>query len=191
MDTSDGAAEAVAPQQRFEIKVTLTEQDFAQLMRQVRVLPVERAMSIMPCALLGVVAAFVGFLGWEWLAQHYPGLRVPGGDTLAVAILIGAFLLLWLKAIVPLYIRGVFRGQPIGMGEVHLVADENDIATDTAGILTRVPWTLINRIVETDQRVFLMYGRLTGIIVPKSAFASTDEAARFSTFARSQAVAAH
>src|ERR1043165_3752413 len=133
MNISNGAADAAAPEQRFEITMTLNEQDFAQFMRNARALPLERVISIMPCVLLGLIGGLIGVVGWYWLARHYSSLRFPGGEILAVSLVVGALLLLWLRVIVPSYIHGMFRGQPVGMGDVRLVADEKEIVTDAAG----------------------------------------------------------
>ena len=90
-------------------------------------------------------------------------------------------------ALLPLYHRGVFAGQPMALGETKLVVDNRGVASNMGDIVLAMPWPSIARVVETDDYVFLIYARLAAIIVPKRAFASADQAKRFAAFARQMA----
>jgi hypothetical protein len=88
------------------------------------------------------------------------------------------------------YHRSSFEGQPAALSEMKVVADVRGIGSNVAEVVIALPWSRVIRIVETDRHIFLMFARLAGVIVPKRAFATLDQARRFATFARSMAPSA-
>ena len=84
------------------------------------------------------------------------------------------------------YVDSMFYGQPIGMGETTIVADATGVNATSAGIEIRIPWDKVQDVIVTDQHLFLMFGRLVGVIVPRRAFANDGEAQRFAEFVRSK-----
>jgi YcxB-like protein len=82
------------------------------------------------------------------------------------------------------YIDSMFYGQPIGMGETAIVADTAAVTNTSAGVATRVPWDKVQDVVVAKEHLFLMFGRVTGVIVPRRAFANDADAERFADFVR-------
>ena len=56
----------------------------------------------------------------------------------------------------------------------------------SAGIEPHVPWDKVLDVIVTNEHLFLMFGRLVGLIVPRRAFANDGEAQRFAEFVRSK-----
>jgi hypothetical protein len=82
------------------------------------------------------------------------------------------------------YIDSMFYGQPIGMGDTTIVVDGKGVNTTSAGVEIRIPWDKVKDVIAAKEHMFLMFGRLTGVIVPRRCFADDGEAQRFAEFVR-------
>jgi hypothetical protein len=169
---------------RFEVRTTLEPLDYVHLMRVVRWSAIERVVSwlaIMGMAGICAVAALVAtepFIGrlpvypyWDW------GLAVALAGALLGAAIYFVF-------IMGPYIDSMFYGQPIGMGDTVIVADGKGVNATSAGVEVRVPWDKVKDVIAAQEHMFLMFGRLTGVIIPRRAFADDGEAQRFAEFVR-------
>src|SRR5262247_1783295 len=117
--------------------------------------------------------------------------RRPIEQVAALLPVLGIFAvvlyLVYRFALLPLYERSLFAGQPMALGETKLVVDNRGVASNMGDIVLAMPWASIVRVVETDEHVFLIFARLAAVIVPRRAFASADQARRFAAFARQMA----
>jgi len=170
---------------RFEIRTRLEPLDFLHLMTVVRWSAIERIvswLSIVGAAAIGAIASIaleplIGRLPvyayWDW------GLAftIAGG-------LVGA--LIYKVFVMGPYVDSMFYGQPVGMGETTIVADTRGVDATCVGIATQIPWNKFQDVIVTNEHLFLMYGRIVGLIVPRRAFANNDEAQRFAEFVRSK-----
>lgn len=169
---------------RFEVRTRLEPLDYLRSMAAVRWSVIERVVAwlaavgmsgIGAIAALIVLEPFVGRLPvypyWDW------GLAVALASALAAFVVYKVF-------IMGPYVDSMFAGQPIGMGESRIVADANGVTATSAGVETHIPWERMLDVVVTDQHLFLMFGRVVGVIVPRRAFADDADAQRFAEFVR-------
>ena len=110
---------------------------------------------------------------WDW------------GLAIAIAGALLGFLIYKVFIMGP-YVDSMFYGQPVGMGETTIVADTRGVDATCVGIATQIPWNKFQDVIVTNEHLFLMYGRIVGLIVPRRAFANNDEAQRFAEFVRSK-----
>ncbi|MBW3635720.1 MAG: YcxB family protein [Armatimonadetes bacterium] len=74
------------------------------------------------------------------------------------------------------------KKQPMFAGPITIKADDEGISgTSTVGRDT-IFWPAIHKIIETDAHFFVLNAPQGGLIIPKRAFASNEEAARFGAF---------
>jgi|SRR5262245_27686219 len=177
------AGTATAREPPFDLAFRVETQDYRAFVRAARSRPIEQLAALLPVMAITALAAFVG---------EIVGSTSGKSDAVAwgigVAVLCAVVLyLIYRFALLPLYHRGVFAGQPVALGETKLVVDNRGVASNMGDIVLAMPWPSITRVVETDDHVFLMYARLAAIIVPRRAFASADQARRFAAFARQMA----
>ena len=171
---------------RFEVRIRLEPLDYVHLMGVVRWSFIERVvawLAIVGAALIGALAAsiatepLVGRLPvypyWDWF------LAVAIAGALAGVVLYKVF-------IMGPYVDSMFYGQPVGMGETTIVADGKGVDAACAGTATQIPWDRFQDVIVTNEHLFLMYGRIVGLIVPRRAFADDGEAQRFAEFVRSK-----
>jgi hypothetical protein len=169
----------------FELTFRVEARDYQAFMRKLRWRPIERVVSFLSAVGLGVVAGVIGYVASLAFGKV--------GAEWGWAIAVGSALILYLVyrlTVMRSYYRSFFAGQSMALGETKLVADMRGIGANVADIVLAMPWPRVVRIVETDQHVFLMFARLAGVIVPKRAFTSADQARRFTAFARSMAPSA-
>jgi hypothetical protein len=180
MDAPRGAVgSAPVREPPFELTFRLEARDYQAFLRKLRWRAIERAVAELPAVALGIIGALIGL-------SAFRGEGSDAGWGFAAALGGGLILYLGYRLVVmPSYHASLFAGQPMALGDIKVVADMRGIGTNVAEIVTAMPWPRVARIVETDQHVFLMFARLAGVIVPKRAFASTDQAKRFVAFARS------
>src|SRR5262245_12410649 len=188
LDMDDLSAPTPSPWQatRFEVRTRLETLDYLQAMRVVRWKPIERIVAwLSAVGMCGIGAIAVG-LAADPLVKGLPAYAYWDWD-LAAAIT-GALLGLVVYYVFVLgpYMDSMFEGQPIGMGETTIVADANGVAATSIGIETRVPWTNVLDVITTNEHLFLMYGRVVGVIIPRRGFADDGEAQRFADFVRSK-----
>jgi YcxB-like protein len=172
---------------RFEVRATLEPLDYLHLMTIVRWSGIERLVAWLAAVGmtgLGAIAALIAsepftgrlpvFAYWDW------------SYAIAFAGALVAFLVYRIFVMGP-YIDSMFYGQPIGMGETTIVADSTGVNATSAGIGISVPWNKVEAVIVRDEHLFLMFARLTGVIIPRRAFANDNEAQRFAEFVRSKA----
>jgi YcxB-like protein len=182
MDGPRVAAGAATAREPFDLTFRLNAGDYHAFVRNARWSGTEWTVSV-----LQAVAAFgLGVL---------LGLAVmlaTGTDTpvsLAVAALVGGLVVYCVNqfALEPAYWRSQFTGQPYARADIKVVVDARGIASNMGDIVLALPWTSVQRVVDTDSHVFLLFARLAAVIVPKRAFPSAEEARRFVQFARGMA----
>jgi YcxB-like protein len=170
---------------RFEIRTRLEPLDYVHLMTVVHWNGIERVVAWL--AIVG--AAAIGTLIPLALEPLIGRLPVHGfWDWGLVAILAGGLVgaLVYKVFIMGPYVDSMFYGQPIGMGETLIIADTTGVNTTSAGVALNVPWNKIEAVIVRDEHLFLMFARLTGVIIPRRAFADDAEAQRFADFVRSR-----
>ena len=171
---------------RFEIRTKLEPIDYVHLMTAVRWSAIERVVSwlaIMGAAGIGAVTVslaadlLIGRLPtypyWDW-----------GLVTLIAGAVVGA--IIYHIFVMGPYIDSMFYGQPIGSGDTTIVVDTKGVNSTSAGVELQIPWDKVLDVVAAKEHLFLMFGRLTGVIVPRRAFDDDADAQRFAEFVRSK-----
>jgi YcxB-like protein len=169
----------------FELTFRVEARDYQAFLRKLRWRAIERVVSFLSAVGLGVVAGVIGYFVSLAFGK--------AGPAWGWAIAVGSALILYLVyrlTVMRSYHRSFFAGQSMALGETKVVADTRGIGANVAEVVLAMPWSRIIRVVETDRHVFLMFARLAGVIVPKRAFTSADQAKRFTAFARSMAPSA-
>jgi hypothetical protein len=170
---------------RFDVRTQLEPLDYAQLMRVVRWSGRERMVAWFAAFGMSGLGALIALITLEPFAAGLPVYAYwDWGLAIAIGGALVAFLLYKVFVMGP-YVDSMFKGQPIGMGETTIVADTAGVNATSAGIATHVPWDKIQDVIIGNNHLFLMFGRLTGLIVPRRAFADESEAQRFADFVRS------
>jgi hypothetical protein len=167
----------------FELTFRVEARDYQAFMRKLRWRAIERIMAFLPALGVGAVGAAIGGVA---------GLAF-GKSEWSTVVAVGGALILYLVyrfTMLRSHYRSFFAGQPMALGETKVVADTRGIGANVGEIVVAMPWSRVVRIVETDRHVFLLFARLAGVIVPKRAFTSADQAKRFTAFARSMAPSA-
>jgi YcxB-like protein len=169
----------------FELTFRVEARDYQAFLRKLRWRLIERVVAFLSAVGLGVVAGVIGYFA------SFPFVKFGADWTWVIAA--GTAVILYLVyrfTVMRSYQRSLFTGQSMALGETKVVADMRGIGANVAEVVLAMPWSRITRIVETDRHVFLMFARLAGVIVPKRAFTSADQARRFTAFARSMAPSA-
>jgi hypothetical protein len=183
-DTKALAGEASAPGGRFELRFRATIWDTQATLRQIRFTTVERLFGIIDAVASLLIGALLGLLVWGAMRAFYPewsALR----DFLACLCVATVFV--WFRYVLSARrVRDYFEGQPMGMGETVIVADEDGLRETAAEITTSFKWPQVVALVETHDHLFFMFSRLAGVTVPKRVFASADQQEQFVTFTRSK-----
>ena len=97
---------------------------------------------------------------------------------------LGVWIALWLLLPYAYLLRPwfVFRGmmkEPNMVGECELVADGDSLRGANGQIQTRYEWSSVSQLVERKDLFVLRIGKKHMMVIPKSAFASQDDMARF------------
>jgi hypothetical protein len=169
---------------RFEVRTTLEPLDYLQLMAVVRWTVLERVivwLAVVGMSGLGAVAALVAGEPFVERLPVYP--YWDWGVAIAIAGALVAFVVYKVFVMGP-YIDSMFHGQPIGMGDTTIVVDMKGVNATSAGVETRIPWDRIKDVIAAKEHMFLMFGRVTGVIVPRRAFVDDADAQRFADFVR-------
>jgi hypothetical protein len=169
---------------RFEIRTTLEPLDYLHLMSVLRWSGIERVVSWLAAvgmSSIGAVAALIALEPFVGRLPLYPYWDWGLAGALAGALV--AFVIFKVFVMGP-YVDSMFHGQPIGMGETTVVADLKGVSATSAGVEVRMPWDKVLDVVATNEHLFLMFGRLAGVIVPRRCFADDGEAQRFAEFVR-------
>jgi hypothetical protein len=173
---------------RFEVRTRLEPLDYVHSMGAVRWSGIERLVAWLAAAGMCGIGAVAALILSEPFVERLPVYSFwDWGIAIALAGALVAFLVYKVFVTGP-YIDSMFYGQPIGMGESTIVADANGVTATSAGIETRIPWSRVVEVVVTDQHLFLMFGRVVGVIVPRRAFANDDDARRFAEFVNGKAL---
>ena len=182
MDGPRVAAAAATAREPFDLTFRLTADDYRGFLRKARWSAAERAMMLLPA----VAAAALGVLAGVLVAF---AADTADAIPLAVAAIVGGAVVygVYRLVLLPSYDRSRFAGQPLAVGETKLVVDTRGIAANMGDIVLALPWLSVQRVVETDAHIFLLFARLAAVIVPRRAFASGEEFRRFVTFARAMA----
>lgn len=172
---------------RFELQIQIDRRDYLQMMRTVRWTAREYATAWLATVGISGIGALVALFTLEPFAVGLPAYPYwDWGTAIVIGGALAAFLLYKALVLGP-SVDDMFKGQPIGMGETTIVADSTAVNATATGIATRVPWDRIENVIVTNDQLFLMYGRLTGLIIPRRAFTDVGEAQRFVDFVRSMA----
>jgi YcxB-like protein len=185
----DVSAPAPSPWQatRFEVRTRLEPLDYLHLMGAVRWNGVERCVAWLAAVGISGLGAVAALLLSDPFTKNLPDYPYwDWGIAFALAGALVAFLIYKVFVMGP-YVESTFEGQPIGMGESVIVADTKGVAATSAGIEVRIPWDKVQAVVVTNEHLFVMFGRLVGVIVPRRAFTDDGEAQRFAEFVRSRA----
>ena len=172
------------PASRFEGRTRLEPRDYERLLRVVRWSIVEHVVGTLPIVGVVFIGAMLTSMVWQPLAERLPVVPywvwswAPMGGALLACILYKVF-------VYRTYMASMFRGQPIGMGETTFVADANGVNATSAGVVTSFPWDKVENVIVANEHLFLMFGRLTGLVIPRRSFANDSEAERFAGFVRS------
>jgi YcxB-like protein len=180
-------ASAPSPWQtlRFEVQMQLEPLDYLQMMRALRWSAVERGVAWLAVTGMAGIGAIAALLLLEPFSTRLPALPyIDWRIVIALAGGLAAFAVFNVFVMGP-YIDGMFYGQPIGMGETSIVADTTAVTNTSAGVVTRVPWDKVQDVVVGKNHLFLMFGRVTGLIIPRRAFADAGDAQRFAEFVHS------
>lgn len=187
-DMDDLSAPAPSPWQatRFEIRTTLEPLDYVHLMRVVRWSAIERVVSWLAIVGMAGIAAVALSFALDPFVGRLP--VYPYLDWSLVISLAGALLgaVIYSVFIMGPYIDSMFYGQPIGMGDTTIVVDSKGVHSTSAGVALQIPWDKVLDVVAAKEHLFLMFGRLAGVIVPRRAFDDDADAQRFAEFVRSK-----
>ena len=167
----------------FDLSFRVDSQDHRAFWRAARRRPVELMAALLPEVAITATAALIGVIVGSTSTKSEAAAWGVGVAVACAAVLY----LVYRFALLPLYHRGFFAGQPVALGETKLVVDSRGVASNMGDIVLAMPWASVVRVVETERYVFLMYARLAAVIVPKRAFESPDQAKRFAAFARQMA----
>ncbi len=74
------------------------------------------------------------------------------------------------------------KKQPMFAGPITIKADDEGVSGTSISGRDTFFWPAIHKIIETDAHFFVLNAPQAGLIVPKRAFASGEEAARFGAF---------
>jgi len=170
----------------FEIRTRLEPLDYAHLMRAVRWSMIERVVSWLALVGMAGIGSVALSLALDPLIGRLP--VYPYLDWSLVISLAGALVgaIVYSVFIIGPYVDSMFYGQPIGMGDTTIVVDGKGVNTTSAGVEIRVPWDKVKDVIAAKEHMFLMFGRLTGVIVPRRVFTDDGEAQRFAEFVRSK-----
>ena len=172
---------------RFEIKTRLEPLDYLHFMKSVHWTWPERVVAMLPPVGMGSIGAVAALIASEPFIERLP--VYPYWDWGLAAALAGALVayLIFKVFVIGPYINSTFEGQPIGMGETTIVVDPQGVNANLAGIEMRAPWIKVQRVIVTDEHLFLAFSRLSALIVPRRAFGDDDDAARFAAFVHKMA----
>ncbi|MGH8734704.1 MAG: YcxB family protein, partial [Burkholderiales bacterium] len=171
---------------RFEIRTTLEPLDYLHLMTVLRWSGIERVVSWLAAVGMSGIGAIAAFIASEPFVRRLPVYPYwDWGLAIAIAGALAAFVIYKVFVMGP-YVDSMFYGQPVGMGETTIVADLKGVSATSAGVEVRMPWDKVLDVIVANEHLFLMFGRLCGVIVPRRAFADDAEAQRFADFVRSK-----
>jgi hypothetical protein len=89
----------------------------------------------------------------------------------------------------PLIIRYWFRNNPKFKETYHLTFDDSGIQFRTNSIDARIAWDQYSKVLENDRLWLLVYGSRMYTVIPKRAFVSEDQIARFRSLVTEQIAA--
>lgn len=183
-DMDDASTPSPWQTARLEVRTQLEPLDYLQMMRVLKWSIVERIVAWLAAAGMAGIGAVAALMLLEPFSRDLPPLPyVDWGLVIALAGALAAFVIYNIFVMRP-YIDSMFYGQPIGMGETAIVADTAAVTNTSAGVATRVPWDKVQDVIVAKEHLFLMFGRVTGVIVPRRAFANDADAQRFANFVR-------
>jgi len=174
------------PPTRFELRFRFDLADYMAMAKQVRWTALERSFTFMSPVAIGIFGALVAQIIWSEIVAWFPDTADINGELYAMLAAIALLYLLYRVVLMPAYLRGSLHGQPIGMGETVVMADENGLTSTSADVVTALKWPRVVAMRETKDHIVIMYARLVGIAVPKRAFESAIELQRFIAFVRSK-----
>lgn len=172
----------------YDVAFTLDERDYIAFMTVARRSGIEKVM--MMIFVIGACATG-GFAGWILSWTLLPALRIESAVWGIVPVLTGiaAAPLVYRWWLQPAYVRSFFDAQPVRIGPARLTVDGAAVTGIYGAVTLTTPWSAVQRVVDRPDHVFVFFARLVGHIVPKRAFASSQEAAHFVAFLRGRAPA--
>jgi hypothetical protein len=109
----------------------------------------------------------------------------------AVAVVFGLLFYCFHSFILfPRLIRDALEGQIISQGENEITVDENGVVSRIGTVYSNIPWSGVRRVADVRGCILLFTGRNSGLILPRRAFASPQEADRMLALAHQKTGAA-
>jgi hypothetical protein len=173
----------------FELRYRMTADDFSALLYATKQTWSSRVYYNLVPAAYWLLGAFVALpmLFYAPLRQsimQHAGFYVP---PLIVAALGLILFLFHRRVLVPAVIRDALDGQGFLKTECKIVATDSGLTFSCGGITSEIPWRTVERVAESYGRILLFTSRSNGVIAPRHAFATEQEAERFLSFARRRA----
>lgn len=119
--------------------------------------------------------------------QPYLGSFAP----VVVVLLLGGLLYTFHTfVLLPRLIRDTLEGQLIGQGESRISVTEHSIASHLGEVMSEIPWKAIKRVADSRGCIILFTGRNSGLILPRRAFDTPQDADQLLAFANQKTGAA-
>ena len=186
-DMDDLSAPSPWQASRFEIRTRIEPLDYLRAMAVLKWTGLERFVAWLPMVGISGIGAIAALVLLDVFVPRLP--VYPYWDWALATAIAGALVafVLYKVFVVGPYVELMFQGQPIGMGELTIVADTKGVTATSAGVETRISWDKVQNVIVTNEHLFLMFARLVGVTIPRRAFANDSEAQRFAEFVRSKA----
>lgn len=127
---------------------------------------------------------FMGNLRFLQLRFQLGGWNAVSGQVLAMVIPI-VFIVAFMVAI-SIYNRHSLAKRPMFTHPITIRADDEGISGTSISGRDTIFWKAVHKLVETPTHFFILNAPQAGLIVPKCAFVSDNEAAQFISYARAQ-----
>lgn len=177
---------------RFELRFRPTVKEYMALLRAIRCTWAERLYAfIVPMAYWGLalilmVPIIVYAPVRRFLVEHI-GYYAPPATALVFGLL---FYCLHTFVLFPRMIRDALEGQVIGQRENEITVDEGGIVSRVGEVYSNIPWSGAQRVADVRGCILLFTGRNSGLILPRRAFDTPQEADRMLAFAHQKTGAA-
>lgn len=177
---------------RFDLRFRLTQQEYMSLLRATKYTWAERISAMLtPAAYWGLALILTMPVlfsrAFRQTFHPYLGSFAPVLVVLAFGALFYAF---HTFILFPRLIRDTLGGQLIGQGESDIRVTAQGVSSRIGNVTSEIPWDAVQRVVDTRGCILLFTGRNSGLILPRRAFVSHEEADRMLAFAHQKTGAA-